>query len=588
MPERPTARQWLSRNARRASFWPLISVAAGGASTLLLFLLAWAIASIVQKMILDDADLSTLTPYLVALPLAFVGRGALSWLKTEAGTRTGILVRQSIRRELLEHLGERGSLWARRQHSATLGNRVWDQVDALQGYYADFRPQILLSGLVPLMILCVVFPLNWAAGLILLLTGPLIPMNMAMVGMGAKQRQEEQFQEMTRMSRHFLDTLRGLTTLKLFGQSRQQGQIIYRVSENFRRKTMRVLRLAFLSSTVLEFFSSVSIALMAIYIGFTYLGQFHFGDWGHGLDLFTGLFILILAPEFYQPLRDLGAHYHAKAEAEAAAEDLIPILEARATPPEANMLSARWQVPNSLGLVLDNIHARYDGQTRYAIEGLTLTLAPGACLAVVGPSGAGKSTLLNVLTGALSPAQGTLSTSDGEDVARMYPGDWQAALGWVGQSTSLLSASLADNLRLANVDASDQTLEAALNEVGLLEWASSLPQGLSTRLGEQGQPVSGGQARRIALARAFVRQAPLILLDEPTASLDQDSERHVMAALSRLKASHTLIILTHRLDLLQLADQVLVLDNGHMRALDTPNNLAGTPGFGPDTHGGTA
>ena len=238
--------------------------------------------------------------------------------------------------------------------------------------------------------------------------------------------------------------------------------------------------------------------------------------------------------------------------------------------------------------MLDNLHARYEGQTRNALEGLTLTLAPGACLAVVGPSGAGKSTLLNILTGALPPTQGTLRTSDGDDVAQMYPGDWQAALGWVGQSTSLLSASLADNLRLANVDASDQALEAALAEVGLLEWATALPQGLSTRLGEQGQPVSGGQARRIALARAFVRKAPLILLDEPTASLDQDSERHVMAALSRLRQSHTLILLTHRLDLLQLADQVLVLENGHMQALDTPENLAGMPGFGADTHGGNA
>ncbi|MCP1364884.1 ABC transporter transmembrane domain-containing protein, partial [Halomonas sp. BBD48] len=274
-----TLRRWLAARARQGGVWPRIAVLAGSASTLLLFVQAWAIATVAQRMVIDEAPFTSLAVPLLVLPFAFIGRGALAWLKTEAGTHGALLVRQSIRHELFQRIGELGPLWARRQHSATLGNRVWDQVDALHGYYADYRPQVMLCLTIPVLILLAVFPLNWAAGLILLVTAPFIPLNMAMVGIGAKQCQQAQFREMTRMSRHFLDTLRGLPTLKLFGVSRAQADVVHEVSENFRTRTMRVLRLAFLSSTLLEFFSSLSIALLAIYIGFVYLGHFDFGTW---------------------------------------------------------------------------------------------------------------------------------------------------------------------------------------------------------------------------------------------------------------------------------------------------------------------
>ncbi|WP_459867108.1 thiol reductant ABC exporter subunit CydD [Halomonas shantousis] len=568
-PERsalPTPRQWLNANAGHGAFWARIAMIAGTASTLLLFVQAWAIASVAQRMVIENAAFSSVILPLCLLPLAFIGRGALAWLKTEAGTRSAIQIRQSIRRDLLGRLGELGPLWARRQHSAALGNRVWDQVDALQGYYADYRPQMILCVSVPLLILLAVFPLNWAAGLILLATAPTIPLNMAVVGMGAKSRQQAQFREMSRMSRHFLDTLRGLSTLKLFGVSRRQADEVHAASESFRARTMHVLRLAFLSSAVLEFFSSVSIALLALYIGFTYLGQFHFGTWGHGLDLFIGLFVLILAPEFYQPLRDLGTHYHAKAEAEAAAEDLIPILARDVATRQGRR---DWPVPARLGLRLDDVTCRYTARSSPALAGVSLEIDPGETLAVIGPSGAGKTTLLNVLMGFLPPESGTLTTDDGTRIDTLAPEAWQRAIGWVGQTPTLLSGSLADNLRLAAPEAGEDALWRALEQADLGEWAGRLPQGLATRLGEGGQPVSGGQARRIALARAFLREAPLVLLDEPTASLDRDSEARVMRTLERLRQGRTLVMLTHRLELLQLADRVLVLEEGRVRALGT-------------------
>ncbi|RXE47612.1 thiol reductant ABC exporter subunit CydD [Chromohalobacter israelensis] len=566
----PTPQRWLATQASLGGVWPLIAILAGTVSTLLLFVQAWAIASVAQRIVIDAAAFSELAVPLLVLPLAYCGRGALAWLKTEAGTRGAVRIRQAIRRGLLQRIGGFGPLWARRQHSATLGNRVWDQVDALHGYYADYRPQRVLCLITPGLILLVVFPLSWAAGLILLVTAPFIPLNMAMVGIGAKQRHQAQFLELTRMSRHFLDALRGLPTLKLFGVSRAQADVVHEVSENFRSRTMRVLRLAFLTSTLLEFFSSLSIALLAIYIGFVYLGHFDFGSWGGGLDLFAGMFILVLAPEFYQPLRDLGAHYHAKAEAEAAAGDLHPLL---ALPAPTTTDHQNWPVPQCLGVVLNNVSCRYEGQQAPALDGISLTLRPGETLAVIGASGAGKSTLANLLMGFLTPESGSLSTYDGTRIDTLASGTWQRAIGWLGQRPAILSGTLADNLRLAVPNADDAALRQALQEADLTDWVDKLPQGLSTPLGAGGQPVSGGQARRIALARALLRRAPLLLLDEPTASLDRDSEARVIHALSRLKHGRTLLVMTHHLDLLRLADRVLVLDHGKVRAIDTLEGL---------------
>lgn len=570
-----TPRQWLQRTARRGSHWTRLSVIAGTLSTLVLLLQAWCIATIAQRMVIEGSDFSSLALPLLLLPPAFITRGFLIRARTIAGARAGIEIRQSVRRELLERVAILGPLWARRQHSATLGNRIWDQVDALQGFYADYRPQMLLCGIIPLIILVAVFPMSWAAALILLATGPLIPLNMAMVGMGAKKRQEDQFREMSRMSRHFLDTLQGLATLKLFNTSKHQAQKVQSSSEDFRRRTMRVLRLAFLSSTILEFFASVSIALLALYLGFVYLGQFNFGMYDHGINLFIGLFILILAPEFYQPLRDLGVHYHAKAEAEAAAEDLMPILGR--TLQERDTQCSPWQVRGAVGLSLDQLTARYAGRSDPALNNISCDIHAGEMLAVVGPSGAGKSTLLNALMGFMYLERGEIRVHDDSGQTRplsdISMDDWQHNIAWVGQSAVILSGTLADNLRLANSEASDEALMEALEQAALTTWLAALPEGLDTRLGEGGRAVSGGQARRIALARAFLRDAGLVLLDEPTASLDQDSERLVMQALERLRHGRTMILLTHRTELLALADRILMLDQGEVRALDTLSAL---------------
>ena len=574
----PTPAQWLRANASRGGRWNRVIMLAATGSTLLLLLQAWAIASVVYRLAIEHAPLSSLTLPLIILPVAFLGRGALAWLRTEAGVRCGLAIRQSVREDVLRRIGERGPLWSQRQHSAALGNQVWDQVDALQNYYADYRPQMLLCGTIPLIILCAVLPVSWAAALILLITGPLIPLNMAMIGWGAKNLQDQQLTETHRMSRHFLDTLKGMPTLRLLGRSHQQANEIYAVSEGVRQRNMKVLRLAFLSSSALEFFASVSIALLATYIGFTYLGQFDFGTWGKGLSLFGGLFMLILSPEFYQPLRDLGVHYHAKAEAEAAAEVLMPLLTEAPQPADASTTTPKhWAVPDTLGITLDHVSCRYPGQASPALNDVSFSVVAGETIAVIGPSGAGKSTLLTTLLGFMPPEQGTITLHSGERLDHLLTSEWQHALSWVGQHNALISGTLADNLTIAlpnDQPIDEDWLWEALDKTDLRCWANQLPQGLHTRIGDGGQPVSGGQARRIGLARAFLRDAPLVLLDEPTASLDQQSERIVNRAIAALSKNRTVIMLTHRLSLLNQADRILLLEQGRVRAFDTLSALS--------------
>ncbi|WP_024951906.1 thiol reductant ABC exporter subunit CydD [Cobetia crustatorum] len=587
-PDDFVARRWLESLARAGGRWPQLAILCALLSTFVLLAQAWAIAHLTQGVAIDRVGLEALWPAIAVLAASLSLRGALSGLRGYAGTRASQSIRRRLRERLLERFAELGPLWVRRQHRASLANRVWDQVESLHSYYADFRPQTRLAGLIPLLLLLVVFPLNWAAGLILAVTAPLVPIFMILVGIAARKRSEEQFQEMDRMGRHFMDLLTGLKTLKLFGAARR-GPQVEAVSHAFRKRTMRVLRLAFLSSTVLEFFTAVSIALLAVYLGFHFLGHLQFGTWGDSpLDLETALFILVLAPEFYQPLRELGVHYHAKAEAEAAATDLAPILgnspladrenteidgTVAATHQETSVASSHLGLQH---LTLEDIAVRYPSQypdSTPALGPLSLHINAGEHIAITGASGSGKSTLLNLLLGFVSASDGLLYLN-GHPLSHGLPA---GMITWVGQDTVILSGTLADNLRIAHPHASDSALEAALNNADLLSWLHSLPAGLATRLGEGGQPLSGGQARRLSLARAFLHDAPLVLLDEPTASLDAESEARVIAALQRLGENRTLLLLTHRPELLSLCQRRIRLEEGRL-AEDCPLSDAPTRG----------
>jgi ABC-type transport system involved in cytochrome bd biosynthesis, ATPase and permease components len=394
---------------------------------------------------------------------------------------------------------------------------------------------------------------------------------MALVGTRAAEANRRNFAALSQLGSHFLDVVQGIVTLKLFDRSRAQVEVIEAGADEFRQRTMQVLRLAFLSSAVLEFFASISIAVVAVYLGFSFLGHLDFGYWDAPVNLYQGLFILLLAPEFYLPLRELGTHYHARQEAVAAADKLRELLEAtpKAIAGEGAGLDATVHQ-----ISLEGAGLTYPGRQTPVFTGVNLTLQRGRIVALVGPSGAGKSSLLQVLLGFRQLSEGQVKVNQTPlDMVGSYA--WLEQVAWVSQHTTLFPGSLRDNLLLAAPDASEHALYLALEQANALEFVQRLPGGLDTIVGELGSGFSGGQIQRLALARAFLKDAPVLLLDEPTANLDRDSEQLVLESLQTLCAGRLVLMLTHRRSSMLRADEVWQLENGQLSLLNTDAPEAG-------------
>ena len=558
-PSNKKALRWLFRRVGPARNWIMISVGLGLGSGLLLIAQASFLSRIVHQAFMEKRSIEQLGGLFAALAVTIILRAALGWAREVSGFYAGSSVRREIRLELLQHIVELGPSYTGNQSTGALTSTIMDQVEGLHDFYAFYLPQLALAVMIPAAVLAFVFPQSWAAGGLLLATAPLIPLFMILVGIGAESISQRHFQALARMSAYFLDVLQGLTTLKLFDRSKATGRTVADVSDEYRKRTMGVLRVAFLSSAVLEFFSSISIALVAVFLAMNYLGYISFGVYGQSLNLASGLFILLLAPDFYLPLRELGTHYHARAEAVGAAEEILKIFSV----PHSVALkgTAVWTQPDSFRIQFQDVSLAFDGGRRPALQGMTFNLKSGQQIAMVGGSGAGKTTTLNLLLGFLKPDKGSILVND-NNLTDLSPESWRRQIGWIGQRPFLFHGTIRENILLGRPQATDDQITRAAGAAGVLEFSIHLPEGLETRVGEQGAGISRGQAQRVALARAFLKDAPILLLDEPTAGLDIENESMVMDAISRLSRGRTVLMLTHRLTNIRQADRILVLKNG--------------------------
>ncbi|MFF8937724.1 thiol reductant ABC exporter subunit CydD [Streptomyces paradoxus] len=543
----------LLRYARATRGFLTAVVALGAVGAGLVIAQAMLIAEVVVGAFQHRMAVSELGTPLLLLAAVAVGRALVGWLTELAAHRASAAVKSELRGRLLQRSAELGPGWLSGQRTGSLVALATRGVDALDDYFSRYLPQLGLAVVVPVAVLARIVTEDWVSAAIIVGTLPLIPVFMVLIGWATQSRMDRQWQLLSRLSGHFLDVVAGLPTLKVFGRAKAQAESIRRITGEYRRATMRTLRIAFISSFALELLATISVALVAVTIGMRLV---------HGeMDLYIGLVILILAPEAYLPLRQVGAQYHAAAEGLAAAEEIFEVLQ---TPVPASGSAA---VPEG-ALSFEGVTVRYPGRSVDAVSDVTFSVEPGETVALVGPSGAGKSTLLSVLLGFVRPDEGRV-LAGGVDLAGADLETWRSRIAWVPQRPHLYAGTIAENVRLARPDAGDDAVRQALRDAGALEFVDALPEGVDTVLGEDGTGLSAGQRQRLALARAFLADRPVLLLDEPTAALDGATEAEVVAAVRRLAAGRTVLLVVHRPALLDVANRVV--------RLAEPESTAGTP-----------
>ena len=548
-----TCAGWLKAQSKAVRKPILLAAIAGISNGLGVIVQSALLAFMLQAIIIDKLPWASLLIPFMVLAAVFVLRSVCVYWQQTWGFEAGAHIRASVRKQLFDTFLTLGPAGLKQRQSGELAAVTLEQVDALENYFTRYLPQQMIVGVLPLIMIIVVMPVNWVVGLIFLLTGPLVPVFMALAGMGAASANRSQFLAMARMSGYFLDRLQGLATLKLFGQANRELANINNIADGFREKTMAVLRIAFLSSAILEFFSAVAVALVAVYVGLGLLGQIHFGPAEH-ISLSEALFVLLLAPEFFTPLRQLAIHYHDRAAALGATDAILAILEQ-----DADVLANADRHPGSSNLIEFNTVSKSYGE-RQVLTAITLHIAAGEKIALVGESGAGKTTLLNLLLGFEAPTEGHV-VLNGLTVNRERA---TQAMAWVGQNAYIFHGSIKDNIALADPEASEQRIIDSAQASGVTEFSAQLPEGLLTPIGERGYGLSGGQVQRIALARAFLKNADIVLLDEPTANLDAANKTLLLDVIDRLFIDKTLIIATHDPVVIQRMSRRITLEQGRL------------------------
>ncbi|SDM76940.1 ATP-binding cassette, subfamily C, CydD [Methylobacterium phyllostachyos] len=564
-PIRPAMRRrldgWLRGESRCARVPLRVSVAAGLAGGVALIGQCWLLARIVDALALDHGGLSEIAPCLYLLLLTVGLRVAATVVAERAAFEAGARMRDSLRERLVAHAATLGPTWARTHRAGEVVGTWLDATESVGRYCSGYLPQAALAALIPLAILAFVIPTDWVSGLIMALSAPLVPLFMILIGKGTEALNQAQWRRLAHLGGHLFDAVEGLTTLKLFGASRAEADAVATLSDTYRRATMAVLRVAFLSSLVLEFLATLSIAMVAVYIGFRlYYGAMH---------LLPGLAVLMIAPEFFRVLRALGSQYHARMEAVAAGEAILALLE---TPPPPAPAGTR-DLPGPVRTVRFE-QVWFGHGAAPVLRGVDLALARGRCVAIVGASGAGKTTMADLLLGFLAPDSGRI-TVDGLDLAAIRPESWRARIAWLPQRPVLFHGTIRDNIRLGRPDADEAALRQAVARAGAEGLIAELPDGYDTVVGDRGQDLSGGEIQRVALARAFLRGADLLVLDEPATGLDAANAALIAASVRALCADCAVLVIAHDTLSVRGADAVFRLTDGRLVPVTRPGDATG-------------
>ncbi|MGE5249557.1 MAG: thiol reductant ABC exporter subunit CydD, partial [Bacteroidota bacterium] len=557
----------LLRLARHSRLPLAVTVTSGLAAGLLTIAQAYLISAAIRAVFLEKQALAVVTGWMYGILAVIAGRALLAWVNEVAASSLAVRIKTGLRQRLLAHIFALGPAYTRAERTGDLAAAAVEGIEALDAYYSQYLPQLVISTLVPLSVLLIVFPLDPLSGLVLLMTAPLIPFFMYMIGKGAEGITRRQYGQLSRLSAHFLDSLQGLTTLKLFGQSRAQVRNVAAVSEQFRDATLKVLQITFLSALALELLATVSTAIVAVEVGLRLLYA--------RMEFQQALFILILAPEFYLPLRMLGMRFHAGMSGTSAARRIYAILDSPLTGARASRTLPSDHLPSRRifsMITFSDVSFTYPGESRPALEHIELEIRGGQHIALIGASGGGKTTLAGLLLRFFEPSSGVIRL-DGQPLSQLPADEWLRGVAWVPQKPHLFHDTIAANIRLAEPAATDEQVREAARLAYLEGFVESLPEKYETVIGEGGARLSSGQAQRLALARAFLRDAGLLILDEPTSSLDPETEALLEQSARELKRGRTVITIAHRLNTVRDADLLIILEAGRIVECGSPPAL---------------
>ncbi len=561
----PAEMAWLKAQQRAGGAWLRLAIAMPLVAAVFTVAQAYLLATIIDRALVGHAPVAGEAKLVLLLVGIIAVRALLAYAGERFGSHASEDVKQAVRASLQAAIMARSPEWIRERSSGTLASQLVDGVEALDGYFARFMPAMIAAAVLPLAFAIGLMPIDLVIGILFLVTAPLIPLFMALVGWGAEAASRRHMSALTRLSGLFADRLRGILVLKLFGRADDEVERVKAASDDVARRTLQVLRIAFLSSAVLEFFAAIGVAGVALYVGLTYLGLIDLR--GAPLGLQAGLFCLLMAPEVYMPLRTLAAHYHDRAAAKAAVADFAALiaepaasLAARSLPLQAGPLAVTIEhltlAAGARGIILDDV---------------SLDIPAGARIAILGPSGIGKSSLIEAIA-RLRSFEGTI-TIGGEPLGGIAEAALRRHVALLGQRPRLFHGTIADNIRLARPEASEAEIRRAADRALVGDFADRTPDGLETAVGERGRGVSGGEAHRIALARIFLRDPGLVLLDEPTAHLDAATEARVIDAILAFAEGRTLLIATHSQAVARRMDRIYRIAGG--RLLPVPHRPLG-------------